>query len=500
MLLFENYTNFFIYRHRYIISTIFLIVIAFLFIYIQLGTLLPGIAPAEATSALEVTSFNSIIENPINAPHKILQHLSLNFLGGSAFAIRVVSASFGAIALALLYTLFVTWHRRRIAVLGMALLVGSSWFLNVARLGTADILLPIMILVIMSILTYMHHRAITWYNVLLLTVGFAGILYVPYTIYFILLAFILYYQEGMQALKKVQTWAIPLAVMALLIIISPLIYAFAKNPSLLRVWLGIPDQLPTIVGYFDNMASAFAHIFWRSDSNPTLHLGNLAMLDIFTATMTALGLYHYERHLDRLKTRFILSGFLLAFFVTAFSANQFSYALFIPFVYIIAATGVVTLINQWNNIFPLNPVARTAAVVPIALVLLSTISYHTTRYFIAWPRTPETKRVFATEPTLLRSDIIRQYAVDKDIIVVSSTNLKAQAEASVIGLEENRVIKVSDPTAESLVLSDFDIIYIEPSVVTPELSGQLKESPLSTVTSAKQSGSIAYRVYEPRKP
>ena len=74
-----------------------------------------------------------------------------------------------------------------------------------------------------------------------------------------------------------------------------------------------------------------------------------------------------------------------------------------PFVYIFAATGIVTLLAQWNNIFPLNPFARILAFVPLALVVLITSQYHIERYYSAWAQNPEVKAIYAVEPTLLEN-------------------------------------------------------------------------------------------------
>lgn len=496
---FDDYTKFAVYRYRYVISSIILIAIGLIVLFVRLNTLLPGLAPAEADTVLQTQSFQDIINNPIDAPFKALQHLSVNYFGGTAFAVRIVSAVFGALSIGLLFSLFVNWHRPRIAVLGMAALVGSSWFLNVARLGTTSIMLPVMILVLITMLTFFHHHNLRWYGAIALVVGFSVILYTPYTIYFILLAILLYYQEGFTKLKQVGILTKIFAPVFIAALVAPLVYGFVNDPSLLRIWLGIPDSLPTITQYFDNFASAFSYIFWRSESNATLHLGNLPMLDIFTATMTALGLYHYERHIDRLKTRFILSGLLLAFIVTSLSGSQFAYSLFLPFVYIIAATGVVTLINQWNNIFPRNPIARTAAIIPIALVLLVTGWYHATRYFIAWPRTPETRRVFAVEPSLVRTDISKEFASDKNILVLATNDSIDQTKVSLLGLEANRKLEVVNVSETAANVAGYDIVYIPPNLLTSELKTVLSDAPLRDIASPRQTQPIAYQVFEVRK-
>ena len=167
-----------------------------------------------------------------------------------------------------------------------------------------------------------------------------------------------------------------------------------------------------------------------------------------------------------------------------------------PLVYVLAATGIITLLNQWNRIFPINPFARTLALVPLALALLITSQYHLDRYFSAWASSPNTRRVYAVEPALLEEHI---EASTTERILVITAELEHQALAFLLNdAGEGRSIDIVNPT-EGAVLTDitnrYDVVYLD-GTVEGQLKTTLDAFISETIDNERQTRPIAYRVYD----
>src|SRR5690606_18724064 len=106
-------------------------------------TLVPGLSEAELQTLNQSGDWHVILDNPINAPYKLLQLVLAKFDLVSPFTVRSISALCGLAAIGAFYYVLSRWHTSRIALLGTALFATSSWFLYYARLATPEILLPL---------------------------------------------------------------------------------------------------------------------------------------------------------------------------------------------------------------------------------------------------------------------------------------------------------------------------------------------------------------------
>ena len=188
----------------------------------------------------------------------------------------------------------------------------------------------------------------------------------------------------------------------------------------------------------------------------------------------------------------MIVGFLVLLLAISIEASPLGYAILIPFIYIFAATGVVTLLTQWYQIFPKNPVARAVGIVPMVLVLLVVMSYHLNRYFIAWPNTPETQIAFSENAFVLsehvegRTDEILVIATEQDEVALRYL-LHDQSDQIVI--KQVGDINVGDITTA-------DVAYIPPGTqLAPELTTYLTGVGIP-ITTQRAQDPIAFNEYQ----
>lgn len=65
-------------------------------------------------------------------------------------------------------------------------------------------------------------------------------------------------------------------------------------------------------------------------------------------------------------------------------------AILLPFIYLLASIGIGRMLGNWFIVFPRNPVARNIGLGLIIGMIALVGYYHITRYFVAWPNSPET--------------------------------------------------------------------------------------------------------------
>ncbi len=484
-----------IYKYRYQISYALLLVVPLLLLLVKLGDLTPGLNALEARSALQSQDLGGILSNPVNFPYQLLQYLSITLLGPTAWAVRLPSVIFGILLLVGMFKLFHIWHQPRIAIIGTLFVAASSWFLNFARFGTPAIVVATMIVAVLLVSAWFHHadnKSIK--SLLLLGAVVALSLYTPLVIYFLGVAVLAHYKLIWRHIKALSNYQLAAAGLISLLVLAPVAWAIFNDTGVAREILGLPGYIPSLADVMLNALSAFGAVFWRSEEFPALHLGTLALLDIFTASMTALGLYHYERHYDHHRTRLLMIGFFAVLLGTGLSGSPMLLIALLPFVYIFAATGVITMLTQWYAIFPKNPIARTVAILPLGAVLLVTAYYHSHRYFVAWARAPETKEVFSENAQSLKDSVATFPEAERAILVV--TKDKDRVEFALSNLPSNVYVTIKEPSEFSEVegVDGIDVVFVESGSLTiSELALSLGVAPQRVTTSSQKRPVSYYR-------
>lgn len=374
-----------------------------LLLFNRLFSLLPGYSQTEVLSAAASKDLATIFDNPINAPYKLVSFGYAQVTSDPLLATRLAAATFGVATLILFYVGMRNWYRRRVAFLATILFACSGWFLHTARLGSADILFPcsILLLTVCGYWIATASRSKLSYIAAVVALGLCA--YVPGLIWLLALALVVRRKDLILLSLRLSMWyRVGLAAALLLFVIIPLALAIIRNPHTGLELLGLPSQVPNIIDVLKNIAQVPLDMFIRSQGNPEMHLGRLPLLDVFTGLMCLLGIYYYFVHRTLDRAKLLLVVFIIGTLLIALG-GPVHISLLLPAIYVIVTGGIALLLNQWLDVFPRNPVARTTGIILITAAVLLSCLFNLRAYFIAWPNNDATEAAFSkTSEDLLK--------------------------------------------------------------------------------------------------
>lgn len=356
----------------------------------QLGSLVGGYAPEEAASVQASTSLAELLKNPLNAPYYLVVKALSYVIDDSLLATRIASASFGLLTIALFGWLVRQWHGPRTAVMATLLFGTSAIFLHTARLGTPEVLMFGLFLLI-ACGFWIKERS----NPLMLLLAFglvAGLLYVPGMIWLVIIGAIWQWRALDRAFKQ-HLAIVSLGALLFLAALAPLGWAFYKDLELIKPWLGIPDQLPTVFQAVKNALEVPLQYFIRHQGDPLRWLGTVSVLDVFVTVMFFLGGWRYMARIKMARTQLLIVVCLISIALIALGSS-ITLPILAPFVYIVAAGGVNYLIKEWYAVFPRNPIAKGLGMGLLSVVVALACGYQLRHYFIGWPEASATHTVF----------------------------------------------------------------------------------------------------------
>lgn len=372
----------------------FLIAAVLLFMTWHLGTLVPGLSNSETEAANSSSSLTTIYNNPVNAPHKLLQLGAQTVAPGSAAGLRTPSLIFGSIFLFSLYYILQKWFGKAFGVTATLMTATTPLVAITARSATPDILImwPLVVGTLFLILQKATgHKSILLY---LFGLSVAISLYVPGAVLIILLSALLGYKTLGKAVSGVSKWNIAGAIFSLFIVVAPLIKQVVENPVFLKTILAIPEQWPSVLGVFKSIVWGVLALVWRSPYHSDWQLGRLPTLDIIQVVLVLFGIYAMYT-LAKPKARLLLAVFALGLVVQALNQNLSLALLLLPSLLILMAAGLRYLYFEWKSVFPHNPIPRFIAVIFIGLIAGTHILYGVRYTLEAWPSSRITQAVYS---------------------------------------------------------------------------------------------------------
>ena len=163
-----EFTQFFIYRWRYIVGYSIVALLLALLLTLAMFFAPGGISSAEMNAVIQsddlaITQSSSLII--ANAPYYALQAISLEIFGVSNFSIKLPSLILGLLSAVGLIMLLRRWFSRNIAVLASLIAVTTGQFLFIAQNGTPGVLYlfwPVALLVLGTQITRGKHFRTFW--------------------------------------------------------------------------------------------------------------------------------------------------------------------------------------------------------------------------------------------------------------------------------------------------------------------------------------------------
>ncbi len=368
------------------------VIVSFAFTY-KLGRLTPAASNVEKQYVTSIDSGQKILDHPVYAVHKIPVY-ALNKLNVKSIApYRAVSAVFAILAVVSCFFVLREWFSDRIAALGAILFMNSAWILHTSRLAIPEasflLLMPLLWAVVWLYNTTLRKSAL-----LVLSFLCAASFYVPGFGWLLFMSAIWQRKRLWEELSAVPIWFRLCCALILVTGIVPLAWAAVGSPSVLLLAAGLPQQFPLPKDILLNFINIPEYLLLRGPDDPVRWLGRLPLLDVFSGGMLLLGIYSIRYHLKLIRIQLLVgSSIILAALLTF--GGPLTITVLMPAVYILIASGVAFMLQQWLAVFPKNPIARGLAIV-LLLGSVSLVSlYHLRHYFVAWAGSPATKAAFS---------------------------------------------------------------------------------------------------------
>ncbi|CAN5690993.1 hypothetical protein BH23PAT2_BH23PAT2_01930 [soil metagenome] len=366
-------------------------------LWFQLGSFLPGMSQSEASLHQLITSDSIRLRDTFSSDAMYLPftaglYLLQTFNWTSIIALRSIGALFGLLSVLGVYLVLRKWHTPRVAVLVSALYATGAAFLHFARLADPSSAYLLLVLLIALAVYFRENTKPSLTITVLLLISLTS-LFLPGMIWILVIGIIWQRKAISRLISSLPPGVIISGTIVSVLGIGLLIFSLYYDASAIRVWLGLPVEIPGISTFIKNVISIPVQLFWRGPSDPVVWIGISGLIDVFVSALFILGsyAYYFQRRLDRTKVLFGTMGLISVLVALGGPVPVF---LLVPFVYIVAAAGMALMLQQWFTVFPRNPFARSIALLLMFSCVAFAIFYNTQHYFVAWPKSPATKAVF----------------------------------------------------------------------------------------------------------
>jgi hypothetical protein len=356
----------------------------------HLGSLTLGMSAAENQALQGTASLKAIAENPLFLPHKLGEYFVFKLGVNLPITVRAVSAIIGFFCVWGFYLLMKRWHTRRLAMLGTLMFLCSSWFLATARSATPTILYVFNVLSVIFIGALVHQKKASKSSLLLAAVCSGILIYSPGMIWLLIIGIVWQFKGIVSLLKQNPVWLWLSASIIFGILLLPAAYATYKDPHFLLDLLAIPKQFMPLT-MLKSLVVVPKELFVLGPKD-SWWLAQLPIMDLFTGALFAIGIYQYYLRLRLTRTFFLL--WISVVLLVLIAVLGIPTVTMLPIVYIVIASGLALLIQQWFTVFPLNPIAKNLGFGFVAVAVLCSCWFQLNRYIVAWPHNSATKQAY----------------------------------------------------------------------------------------------------------
>ena len=387
-----------------------------------------GLSTAEIESA--TNSYNLKIDAPLNGdlvdlPYKLLQKISILIFGLTPYAIKLPSVLIGLALGLLLILLLNRWFKSNVSLLASILMVLSTPFLFIAGSGTPLIMIvfwPTLLLWLGSKIQG-EKRPKPMYS-LLFAIALLFAIFTPYMMYFaVFCVFFVFLQPHLRFIVK-SLPKLPLTIVGLLVIagISALLMNIINQPDTIMELLFAKDF--DITKFFPNISNGLTPVFLWSGSLENVFLAPLVSLPMLALAL--IGLFSTTKGF--FASRNSIATLLLVFtlIITGFNPSAVIF-LILPFA-ILVAHGLKYLLEKWYGLFPENPYARIAALIPLSVLFGTILIPSLLQYVDGYRYNPSVANEFNYDLSVIRKNLNNEFLLvsenyDFYKILEDSTNL-----------------------------------------------------------------------------
>lgn len=420
----RHITEYSLYRWRYAISycLVGLLVAALLavaILYVPGGLSKAEMASVVNSNHLSVKSFDPL--TVVDLPYALLQRISFAVLGVTTLSIKLPSLLLGLASVMGIILLLRQWFHENVAVIASLITVTTSQFLFTAQDGTPSIMyifLPTWLLFLALKISREIHQRNFWEFLFMGIIALS--LYTPLSIYVIaaLLSATLLHPHLRFIVGRLSRQKVIIAGLIGLVLLGPLIASLIIKPTIGLTLLGIPSDMPDFQAngltlaraYFSFLSPGTGSLLQPIYLLPSLLLMLLGLSRLFTTKYTA-----------RSYSIIIWSVLLIPIMLVNPDKTTIT---FVPVMLLIAA-GIDTLLYRWYRMFPRNPYARVAGLLPMTLLVVGMALTGIERYFYTYRYSPAVAANFSDDLQLLDRELARDAANKKTtMVLISSAELE----------------------------------------------------------------------------
>lgn len=402
-------TDYVLYRWRYIlgygvlaVTIIGLLIIAGLFVPGGLSQSEMNTVVTSNATSISPASFQP--DSVINMPYHILQHGSITLFGVSIFSIKLPSLILGLLTAVGMFLLLRTWFRENVAVLTAIIVITTGQFLFIAQSGTASIVYAFLSVWLLTLAMFVSRRTgwLTLWKVALF--GIAALsMYTPLSPYILiaLISAVSLHPHLRYLVRQLPKFKLALGVLVALILLIPLGYAIFKQPSIILTLLGAPADhidlranLAQLLHQYFDFVSPSSGIFMT----PVYGLGSIILI--------VLGLIELATTKYTARSYIVTSWIVLLIPVLIINPGYISIT-FVP-VMLLIAMGVHRLLTSWYSLFPRNPYARFAGLLPLIVLISGLVISGINRYMYGYAYDPQTTGNFSHDLRLLNTQLAQK--------------------------------------------------------------------------------------------
>ncbi len=399
-----NANTLLLYRGRYIVGYIFLFVV-FLSILAGIGFFVPGgLSDSELTAAVHSSNLsvaNLLHNDPssiIQAPYYLLQKASLALFGTTPIAIKLPSLLLAGVALLAFHGIVRLWFRSNVAIISSVITICSGVFLLYAQLGTPDVTYfawTSILLLSASMLVKTKKFGIVW--LLIAAIVAALSLYSPLFIYLIfgLGIVLLVHPHARFTFLDRSIWTTLLAFTLFVLLLVPLGLAVASQPSITRTLLAIPTDFSFVS--LESLTRLGSHYFGflQPVSGPSF----TPIYGLGVCLLTLLGIYKLVTTKYTAKSYIVTT--LLAIAIPAAIILPSAVTITLLPIMLLVTFAIDHLIRSWYRLFPRNPYARIAGLIPLAVLMLGISMPNIERFMYGYHYSASASHTFTRDPSLL---------------------------------------------------------------------------------------------------
>ncbi len=405
-------TSFYIYRFRYwigygLIALLLVGLLLFAGLYTPGGISTQEMESVVKSSSVSLTDLGSLAVT--NLPYHLLQIASINLFGISDFSIKLPSLILAFISAVGLILLLQRWFKPSIAVLASVIAISTGQFLFIAQNGTPSILYVLWAvwLLLLGTLIAKKVKFKTLWKVLFFIVA-ALSLYTPLSIYaLVALAVATVLHPHLRfILRQLSKPRLAAAFVLGALIAVPLVIGVIKTPELGLMILGVPTEWPNILDNVLLLSQQYLGFATQSTTGlmtPVFGLGSMLIIGF--------GIYKLIRTRESTQSYLIII-WLACLIPVLITYPGFTSVTFLPLV-LLLATGLESLLSYWYRLFPLNPYARIAGLIPLIVLVGVLVMSGLERYVYGYHYDPATVSNFSQDLSLLPDDT-KQLIVSED--------------------------------------------------------------------------------------